>query len=80
MCYTYARCTRSVSIVPPTYYAHLLAYRARYHCAHDLWGSDTYSETSSRSGQRKEWDDRELQEGLAPIHGNLLTSKPMFFI
>ncbi|XP_050208660.1 protein argonaute PNH1-like [Mercurialis annua] len=26
LCYTYARCTRSVSIVPPAYYAHLAAY------------------------------------------------------
>ncbi|KAK1402827.1 hypothetical protein POM88_002432 [Heracleum sosnowskyi] len=23
LCYTYARCTRSVSVVPPAYYAHL---------------------------------------------------------
>ncbi|CAL5184828.1 unnamed protein product [Lathyrus oleraceus] len=29
LCYTYARCTRSVSVVPPAYYAHLAAYRAR---------------------------------------------------
>ncbi|KAK6237938.1 hypothetical protein QUC31_003407, partial [Theobroma cacao] len=27
----YARCTRSVSIVPPAYYAHLAAFRARYY-------------------------------------------------
>lgn len=31
MCYTFARCTRSVSFVPPAYYAHLLAFRARFH-------------------------------------------------
>ncbi|KAI3981946.1 hypothetical protein MKX01_018852 [Papaver californicum] len=31
LCYTYARCTRSVSIVPPAYYAHLAAYRARFY-------------------------------------------------
>ncbi|EPZ31159.1 Argonaute/Dicer protein, PAZ domain-containing protein [Rozella allomycis CSF55] len=30
MCYTYVRCTRSVSVVPPAYYAHLLAFRARF--------------------------------------------------
>ncbi|XP_048547723.1 protein argonaute 1A-like, partial [Triticum urartu] len=28
LCYTYARCTSSVSVVPPVYYAHLLASRA----------------------------------------------------
>jgi eukaryotic translation initiation factor 2C len=27
----YARCTRSVSIVPPAYYAHLAAFRARFY-------------------------------------------------
>ncbi|KMT01790.1 hypothetical protein BVRB_9g210720 [Beta vulgaris subsp. vulgaris] len=31
LCYTYARCTRSVSIVPPVYYAHLAAFRARFY-------------------------------------------------
>ncbi|XP_047309924.1 protein argonaute MEL1-like [Impatiens glandulifera] len=37
LCYTYARCTRSVSIVPPayyahsTYYAHLAAWREHYY-------------------------------------------------
>ncbi|KAJ4832122.1 argonaute 5 [Turnera subulata] len=31
LCYTYARCTRAVSVVPPAYYAHLAAYRARYY-------------------------------------------------
>lgn len=30
-CHTYARCTRSVSIPAPAYYAHLVAFRARYH-------------------------------------------------
>ncbi|GMI98406.1 ARGONAUTE 5 [Hibiscus trionum] len=31
LCYTYARCTKSVSIVPPAYYARLVALRARYY-------------------------------------------------
>jgi len=31
LCHTYVRCTRAVSIPAPTYYAHLVAYRARYH-------------------------------------------------
>ncbi|KAI0529001.1 hypothetical protein KFK09_001546 [Dendrobium nobile] len=31
LCYTYARCRRSVSIVPPAYYAHLAASRARFY-------------------------------------------------
>ena len=39
LCHTYARCTRSVSIPAPAYYAHLVAIRARYHIIdkeHDL--------------------------------------------
>ncbi|KAL5723178.1 argonaute 5 [Ranunculus cassubicifolius] len=35
LCYTYARCTRSTSIVPPAYYAHLAAFRARYYIEGD---------------------------------------------
>ena len=31
LCHTYARCTRSVSLPAPAYYAHLVAFRARYH-------------------------------------------------
>ncbi|CAK9201819.1 unnamed protein product [Sphagnum troendelagicum] len=43
LCYTYARCTRSVSIVPPAYYAHLAAFRAR--CYMDPEASDSGSMT-----------------------------------
>ncbi|KAJ3207338.1 Eukaryotic translation initiation factor 2C [Entophlyctis luteolus] len=31
LCYTYARATKSVSLIPAVYYAHLAADRARYH-------------------------------------------------
>jgi len=31
LCYTYARCTRSVSIPAPVKYADLLAFRATYY-------------------------------------------------
>ncbi|XP_020207885.1 protein argonaute 10 isoform X2 [Cajanus cajan] len=36
LCYTYARCTRSVSVVPPAYYAHLAAFRARFYMEPDM--------------------------------------------
>uniref|UniRef100_A0A0D9VXH8 Uncharacterized protein n=1 Tax=Leersia perrieri TaxID=77586 RepID=A0A0D9VXH8_9ORYZ len=49
LCYTYARCTRSVSIVPPAYYAHLAAFRARHYL--DEGHSDQGS-SSSASGSR----------------------------
>ncbi|KAG0548150.1 hypothetical protein BDA96_01G141900 [Sorghum bicolor] len=45
LCYTYARCTRSVSIVPPAYYAHLGAFRARYYIEDD--NSDQGSSTGA---------------------------------
>ncbi|KAG2636867.1 protein argonaute 18-like [Panicum virgatum] len=31
LCYLYSSCTRSVSIAPPAYYAHKLAFRARFY-------------------------------------------------
>uniref|UniRef100_A0A0D9WUD8 Piwi domain-containing protein n=1 Tax=Leersia perrieri TaxID=77586 RepID=A0A0D9WUD8_9ORYZ len=49
LCYTYARCTRSVSIVPPAYYAHLAAFRARFYMEPD--SSDSGSMVSGRGGQ-----------------------------
>ncbi|KAL1810666.1 hypothetical protein ACET3Z_020731 [Daucus carota] len=45
LCYTYARCTRSVSIVPPAYYAHLAAFRARFYMEPET--SDGESMTSA---------------------------------
>ncbi|PIA43518.1 hypothetical protein AQUCO_01900127v1 [Aquilegia coerulea] len=41
LCYTYARCTRSVSVVPPAYYAHLAAFRARYYIEGNVSESNT---------------------------------------
>ncbi|KAM0912486.1 hypothetical protein ACQ4PT_012766 [Festuca glaucescens] len=48
LCYTYARCTHSVSVVPPAYYAHLAAFRARYY-DEPLEGSDSTSVVSAGS-------------------------------
>ncbi|XP_045828871.1 protein argonaute 5 isoform X2 [Trifolium pratense] len=49
LCYTYARCTRSVSIVPPAYYAHLLAFRTRYYLSD---AADTSDSDSANGGTR----------------------------
>lgn len=49
--YTYARCTRSVSIVPPAYYAHLTAFRARYYMEGNTSDGDSSSEArATREG------------------------------
>ncbi|KAJ8629344.1 hypothetical protein MRB53_022667 [Persea americana] len=45
----YARCTRSVSIVPPAYYAHLAAFRARFYMEPET--SDSGSLTSGAAGR-----------------------------
>ncbi|KAK8970476.1 Protein argonaute 1B [Platanthera guangdongensis] len=49
LCYTYARCTRSVSIVPPAYYAHLAAFRARFYMEPET--SDSGSVASGAAGR-----------------------------
>ncbi|KAF9438295.1 eukaryotic translation initiation factor 2C, 2 [Entomortierella beljakovae] len=49
LCHLYARCTRTVSMVPPAYYAHLVASRARFHSRSEHW-SDTESSEVSGSG------------------------------
>ncbi|PKY15738.1 Piwi-domain-containing protein [Rhizophagus irregularis] len=41
LCHTYARCTRSVSLVPPVYYAHLAATRAKFYSSYDFDTGET---------------------------------------
>ncbi|KAG0349818.1 eukaryotic translation initiation factor 2C, 2 [Podila minutissima] len=48
LCHVYSRCPKSVSIVPPVYYAHLLAYRARHYQSHEF--SDANSNSGDGSG------------------------------
>ena len=50
LCHTYVRCTRSVSIPAPAYYARLVAFRARYHLVdkdHDSGEGSLLSGTSA---------------------------------
>ncbi|CAN1754430.1 Protein argonaute 1 [Linum perenne] len=51
LCYTYARCTRSVSIVPPAYYAHLAAFRARFYMEPDSSDSGSMTSGPAAGGQ-----------------------------
>ncbi|XP_065174553.1 protein argonaute-2-like [Sycon ciliatum] len=49
LCHTYVRCTRSVSIPAPVYYAHLVAFRARHHIAGNA--GDDGDDGSGRRGR-----------------------------
>lgn len=51
LCYTYARCTRSVSVVPPAYYAHLAAFRARFYMEPDMAESGSGSPHKGNSSK-----------------------------
>uniref|UniRef100_A0A7N0V8L2 Piwi domain-containing protein n=1 Tax=Kalanchoe fedtschenkoi TaxID=63787 RepID=A0A7N0V8L2_KALFE len=54
LCYTYARCTKSVSVVPPAYYAHLLAFRARYYVEGSEWSDSGSGVGRSTVGANRE--------------------------
>ncbi|KAL8170239.1 hypothetical protein V2J09_022043 [Rumex salicifolius] len=54
LCYTYARCTRSVSIVPPVYYSHLAAFRARAYMEGEASDSGSTSRGQSSTGRSTE--------------------------
>nr|CAB3493686.1 unnamed protein product [Digitaria exilis] len=71
LCYTYARCTRSVSIVPPAYYAHLGAFRARYYL------EDDNSDQGSSTGTSRTHDQSVPVKQLPRIKENV--QKFMFY-
>lgn len=68
LCYTFARCTRSVSVVPPVYYAQLAATRARFFLNE---GSDGASTVGSDRSNSSNFD-------FTDLHKNLLNC--MFYI
>lgn len=73
LCHTYVRCTRSVSIPAPAYYAHLVAFRARYHLVekeHDS-GEGSHQSTSS--------EDRTVVAMERAIKVHAITKKVMYF-
>ncbi|KAH1089359.1 hypothetical protein J1N35_016616 [Gossypium stocksii] len=66
LCYTYARCTRSVSVVPPAYYAHLAAFRARFYLEPEM--QDNNSSAGAGSGQAKGGGTKAAGEsGVRPL-------------
>ncbi|KAK9827384.1 hypothetical protein WJX81_005044 [Elliptochloris bilobata] len=69
LCYLFCRCTRSVSVCPPAYYAHLAAFRGRSMLSH---ADSSESETSRTTGGGR------TQVEFASIHPNLATT--MFYV
>lgn len=63
LCHTYVRCSRSVSIPAPAFYAHLVAFRARYHLQE--------KEPTSSADTKKELT-AEFQAHAVQVHPNSL--------
>merc|ERR1712131_566608 len=78
LCHTYVRCTRSVSIPAPTYYAHLVAFRARYHMQAVMDNdSDAGSSFNGRHGQPLTKPDLHKLDKMITVHSDL--SCKMYF-
>nr|XP_014354023.1 PREDICTED: protein argonaute-2 [Latimeria chalumnae] len=73
LCHTYVRCTRSVSIPAPAYYAHLVAFRARYHLVDKEHDSAEGSHTSGQSNGR----DQQALAKAVQVHQD--TMRTMYF-
>ncbi|KAF1767277.1 hypothetical protein GCK72_007236 [Caenorhabditis remanei] len=73
MCHTYARCTRSVSIPAPAYYAHLVAMRARFHLVDRDHESGEGSQPSGTS------DDSTFSSMARAVQVHPKANKVMYF-
>ncbi|CAM8927174.1 unnamed protein product [Rhodiola kirilowii] len=79
LCFTFARCTKPVSLVTPVYYADLVAYRGRmYYEALQSFQSPASMASSSSSRSSASVTTVSFNPNLMKLHGNLENS--MFFI
>jgi eukaryotic translation initiation factor 2C len=66
LCHLQARCTQAVSAVPPAYYAHLVALRARFHSPQERWtdsgSTEAAEEARSYSSVRPELERGKILE------------------
>ncbi|OIW13898.1 hypothetical protein TanjilG_31787 [Lupinus angustifolius] len=77
MCFTFARCTKPVSLVPPVYYADLAAYRGRlYHEARN--GTLKSAAYSAPKGSSSVSPTASFEQGFYRLHADL--ENIMFFI
>ncbi|XP_004295480.1 PREDICTED: protein argonaute 2 [Fragaria vesca subsp. vesca] len=81
LCYTFARCTKPVSLVPPVYYADLVAYRGRlYHetMTEGLSPGSITSSSSASSSATSTLSVGSVDDGFYRLHADL--EDIMFFI
>ncbi|PQP99577.1 hypothetical protein Pyn_30159 [Prunus yedoensis var. nudiflora] len=80
LCFTFARCTKPVSLVPPVYYADLVAYRGRlYHESMEGQSpASASSSSSSSSSASSPLSVGSLEERFSKLHADL--ENTMFFI
>ncbi|KAG0330088.1 Eukaryotic translation initiation factor 2C [Podila horticola] len=52
LCHLYARATRTVSVVPAVYYAHIVAARARFHAKGEHWSDNQSTESGTGIDQK----------------------------
>ncbi|XP_077490052.1 protein argonaute-2-like [Amblyomma americanum] len=74
LCHTYARCTRSVSIPTPVYYAHLAAFRAKEYIA----SACNFSSGSSVSSDSA--DNVTTEQYVRAVMVNAEMQKDMYFV
>ncbi|CAK9182106.1 unnamed protein product [Ilex paraguariensis] len=79
LCFTYARCTKPVSLVPPVYYADLVAYRGRMfqEVVMEFTSPPSVSSSSSRASSSSS-STASLNERFYKLHPDL--QNVMFFV
>ncbi|XP_054163596.1 protein argonaute-1-like [Oppia nitens] len=70
LCHTYQRCTKSVSIPAPVYYADLAAYRAKVHAMARPDQSDTASTVSKQGGGDEKRDAINIYEEYIEVNNS----------
>jgi eukaryotic translation initiation factor 2C len=80
LCFTFARCTKPVSLVPPVYYADLVAYRGRLYHEAVMEGQSPSSVSSSSSSRTSSSLSvgASLEERFCMLHADL--ENIMYFV